>query len=447
MPRLILPGGGTGGITIQGNVHIRFIGVEIAAKGDKGMSYMVFMKGAQYVIFDRVWIHGLPDVECCTAIEAAGANYSALIDSFTSDLHGLGKVCLESQAYHAGTGGYDWGRFPDGPHKVVNNYLESAAQQVFFGGGRANAPSTDIEVRRNFMNKPFIWNPSHPEYNGTAWVVKPIVECKNCDRILFEANIMQNTWGQYNAAFTLTPKNQTNSQGEGMCPDCVVLNVIARWNWISNVGGLTQMLNGGRDGTEGKAGNKYSMHDMLVEGVQYEYCYQCKNYASEMITKFGGVSLLQDVVLNHITLLADPAEYWNGGMLLVGAQGDEPMSNMSWTNSIMHIGKYGVHMEKSCAGLTKWTTDAELLEACWHPGLFRSNLLVGGQGNAPKPSKWPPGNFFADNMAAIGFAEGTYVILPQSPYFRACPDGRDPGVDMPTLQAAVAGVKDGHAVA
>ena len=40
--------------------------------------------------------------------------------------------------------------------------------QIFFGGGHADAPSMDIEIRRNHMRKPLVWMPS---YKGT-WHIR-----------------------------------------------------------------------------------------------------------------------------------------------------------------------------------------------------------------------------------------------------------------------------------
>ena len=85
----------------------------------------------------------------------------------------------------------------DNVHKVVNCYLEGSAQGVMVGGGGGHEPAYDIEVRRNYFFKPWQWNPSHPDFAGIKWATKSHLECKNCVRLLAEANVFEQVWGGF----------------------------------------------------------------------------------------------------------------------------------------------------------------------------------------------------------------------------------------------------------
>ncbi len=68
---------------------------------------------------------------------------------------------------------------------------------ALFGGTGGRWPAHDIEVRRNHFFKPMLWNPAHPAYANKRWTTKNHFECKNCDRVLLEGNVMENVWGGF----------------------------------------------------------------------------------------------------------------------------------------------------------------------------------------------------------------------------------------------------------
>jgi len=60
--------------------------------------------------------------------------------------------------------------------------------------------------------------------------------------VLFEDNILENTWGgftQVGFAILLTPKNQAGAGGSNLCPDCQVTDVTIRNLVIKHVGAGT----------------------------------------------------------------------------------------------------------------------------------------------------------------------------------------------------------------
>ncbi len=74
--------------------------------------------------------HGDPDKEACVGVQANAANYTAVIDRYFNDFKGEGNHCTDSQAYLDGIINYWQGYDADGPHKLVNNFIESAGEGV-----------------------------------------------------------------------------------------------------------------------------------------------------------------------------------------------------------------------------------------------------------------------------------------------------------------------------
>ena len=76
---------------------------------------------------------------------------------------------------------------------------------------------------------------------------------------------------------------------------------------------------------------------------------------------------------------------------------------------------------------------------------FNGNLLIAQQRKDKDPRRWPACNLFPDNASAVMYDPQTYALDVASPYKGSGTDGRDPGADIPTLLAAIAGVREGKA--
>jgi hypothetical protein len=223
--------------------HWRFIGLEFTSRAGFHMTPSLVNSSnangvcsTDHIIWDRVLVHGGDSPqgksfdENGSALRAAGT-YQAVIDSYLYDtkcwggpnLPGYG-ACIDSQAINGGLGDN-----PQGPIKVVNNFLESSGETYEFGGGVATIHPTDITVRRNHSWKPVFWKRDSPDYlcgpgSGCPGyvsvtvavhpVVKNLGECKNCVRFLAEGNLYEQNWGgdsdQPGTAVLLTPKNQSD---------------------------------------------------------------------------------------------------------------------------------------------------------------------------------------------------------------------------------------------
>lgn len=196
----------------------RWIGVEMTTTAGVDAQPAIFLcPNADHFVLDRMIIHGGDsatgrDTDSVQVGVRMTATNNAVIDSYIYDIHCVQNgICVDSYAiYPGGTGST-----PNGVFKIVNNFLSAAGEEVITGGGgvgTSTLPVTDLEVRRNHMFKPLFWFARHPSYFGTSFESKNCFELKNADRVWFEGNICENSWGgqsdQYGTLINLGAKNQ-----------------------------------------------------------------------------------------------------------------------------------------------------------------------------------------------------------------------------------------------
>src|SRR5262249_47928637 len=137
---------------------------------------------------------------------------------------------------------------------------------ILFGGDPATATPADIEIRRNHLFKPLTWLKGQSGYVGVQFIVKNHFELKNAQRVLFEGNVLDTTWGGFSQngwSLLLTPKNSL-----GQCSGCKVTDVTARYNYITHVGSGIAVANALSDSGQPPAGGgRYSIHDNVVDDV------------------------------------------------------------------------------------------------------------------------------------------------------------------------------------
>ncbi|HKS73188.1 MAG TPA: hypothetical protein VJQ82_08325 [Terriglobales bacterium] len=443
--------GGSGPIELQnGANHYRFIGIEFT-RAPGGIIYNLVSteKGgaADHIIFDRVWMHGTASDETTRGIMLSGDTYVAVVDSYFNDFKcvAMTGACVEAQDIAGGLG-----TKPQGPFKIVNNFLEAASQSVFFGGGAATVTPADIEIRHNYMYKPPTWRPGNPQFvgapNGKPYIVKNLFELKNAQRVLFEGNVLENSWGgftQTGFGIVLTPKNQ----GEGTCPVCQVTDVTIRYCKMSHVASGFQIGNGLSDqGAAPKAGERYSIHDVIIDDIQGK---EAKGFGilAQISTAFAGKTLgdapippLHDLKMDHIT--AFPPD----GLLVVGGpvSGDR-MSGFAFTNNLVTAGERPVGStgggQRNCAGGANRRGPDSILDACFTNYTFTHNGLIDAGGG------WPKGNISVKNTKDARFADyrsgngGDYRLEAGSHLKTAGSDGRDIGADIDAVNKATAGAQ------
>jgi len=436
-------GAGNGPIIFaNGANHYRLLGLEITRVANNGKSVVALVApeqdgSADEIVLDRLYIHGSPKDDTRRGVDLSGTTSVAVQDSYISDLHcRVEGTCTDSQAIQGGIGS-----LPSGPFRIVDNFLEAAAECILFGGGPATQPPSDIEVRLNHLFKPMFWMKGQPGFSSPAFLVKNHFELKNAQRVLLDSNVLEDTWGgfsQVGYSILITPKNQM-SGNENVCPLCLVTDVTVRYVTISHVAGGFQIGNvlERPDGVP-LQGMRYSIHDVIVDDIDGV------KYAGE--GTFAQVStiakpLLQDLNINHVT--AFPPHM----MFVMGAPDTVKMPGFIFTNSIVASGNApvwstGTDGASNCA---YYDVPLKTLDRCFSGYIFSNNAILESPSAYP-PSSWPTGNFFY-SAAAIAFVNfnngdgGDYHLLPASPATGAANDGTDLGADVDAVLAAVSGVR------
>ena len=432
--------------------HVRFIGIEWTTPAGVEIGRIVTAEHGDHVIFDRNWVHPADGTEVGHGIGMLdGAHMVGIINSYINGMYCISHAgkCTDATAVGGGKGDE-----PIFTLKIYNNFLESAGENILFGGSAATQTPTDLEIRRNHLFRPMIWKEGEPGYtptSGNAFIVKNNFELKSAVRVLFEGNLLENTWGGFSQtgySMVLTPRNQ-----QGQCPVCRVNDVTIRFNRVRNVAGVLEIANagsrtaeshGGENGASPTDGGRYSIHDLFADNLH------------DSDFKGGGAFMIlvswkppvHDIQIDHVTAFV------TGGLLSVLNPGAK-LVNFTLTNSVLSIGDRRQPIasagggRESCASKSQRLGSQAVLEECFAPYRFDHNLIVGGRGDFPK------GNIAVGSPEAAGIrdlkdavsknprlchAKGTGCSK-VSPGAGAGSDGRDLGADIDAVETAIAGVE------
>jgi hypothetical protein len=445
LAKLLMSSGGTGPIVFAtGANYYRLVGLEVTRLAGTGIVYsLASVKSggtANNLILDRVWLHGTPQDDTNKGLELGGVSYASVVDSFFTDLHCVSVTgsCTDSSAISGGVGN------PVGPFKIVGNFLEASGENVMFGGAQSATTPGDIEIRKNHFFKPLTWMKGQAGYvggaNGNAFIVKNLLELKNAQRVLIEANIMEDSWGGFSQngyAIVITPKNQAAANGGNLCPNCFVTDVTIRYTTSSHTGSGLQIANALSDnGGSALDGQRYSVHDLILDDID-PVKYSGSGHFAEIMTQIGA-PLLQNISINHVT--AFPAAF-----LSVGGSTASKMPNITFNNSLVTAGTYPVWSTGGTTSCAYYDKPLTTFNACFSPYSFVNNGVIASPSGYP-PSSWPSGNFFPATASAVQFVNynngngGDYHLLPSSSYKNAGTDGKDLGADVDTVLSETSGV-------
>jgi hypothetical protein len=423
----------------DGANHYRLLGLEVtrAANGQSVTGLIARATGGtmSQIVLDRLYIHGSPKDDTRRGVDLSGGTSMAVQDSYISELHcKVDGTCVDSQAVAGGNGNQAMG-----PWKIDDNFLEAAGENIIFGGAAATQTPADIEIRFNHFFKPMFWMKGQPGYTAPAFVVKNHFELKNAQRVLFDSNIVENTWGgftQSGFSILLNAKNQ-DIGGSSVCPICQVTDVTIRYSTISHVAGAFVIDTGVTPaGGAPLAGERYSIHDVIaddIDGTTYS------GHGTFLQMGSVAVPLLQDVEINHVTAFPPHT------LLNIGAQKPIQIPGFIFSNSIVTAGSApvwstGAHGTDDCA----YTYRAlDIINACFLNYTFSPNAILAAPYTMPY---WPSGNFFY-STSAIGFVNynngngGDYNLLSSSPAIGAASDGTNLGADVPAVLSAITGVE------
>lgn len=389
--------------TASGAHHFRLVGLEIRPRAGTALVNLVTLGSNEdtlealpdYIAIERCYLHGDP-VKGTRRGVALNARHATIVDSYLSDFKEVGA---DSQAI-AGWNG-------PGPFEIENNTLEGAGENILFGGADPSIPDlvpADITIRRNLLRKPLSWKAGEPEYAGTAWTVKNVLELKNARRVLIEGNRLEQNWAESQSGFAVlfTVRNQ-----DGKAPWSTVEDVTFRDNLVSHTGSGINILARDDNAQSGQARN-IAIVNNLFEDVGHE--------------RWGGGGRLfqildgaADIVIEHNTAL-------HAGNIVTAA--GRPNPGFVFRDNIVIQNQYGVVGDGTAPG-------SPTLQAYFPGAVFRRNVVVGAATRS-----YPADNFFPPSLAQVGFVGSdsqNYRLSPASPYRGAATDGKDVGIDFAAI--------------
>jgi hypothetical protein len=471
--------------------HYKFIGIEFSGDGSKVVHSLISLSAETYeereqtgsFVFDRCFVH---PAEINANSLSSPSKYRTVERGIQANVKDFWLI----NSYVAGFTGYNpdgsilvsMGVFMDvgpGPFHVINNYIEAWYSNVFLGGADAPAipahtatvapgatigsatlstveglkvgdlmafelsqppygiarvtnidgrsitfvPETardqpfptaplspgkaqwqgdvlhDVEIKHNTLTK-------RPEWDSYSQP-KNWVEIKAGRRVVIEGNLMT-SGTPTNIAITVRNQN-------GSSPWIEINDLVFRYNKLVNFKdpafGIQLKDN---EKVTGESGNVLIEQNLLVGSTAPNSRF--------FLTHGGfGITFQNNTVLNR-------------GSAAVGDA--VPTRNLVIRNNIFGNGEYGL----TC------TIGDGRKENCW-PGLqLKRNIIVDSRveqkNSGPLERLYPPGNIFRDSPEQIGFVDlmaGNYRVGSRSPAKGAGTDGKDIGVDMDLLNAALPG--------
>lgn len=383
-------------VSTSGTVY-NLVSAGIQANGAGGISVQSQLPA--FLIFDRIYIHGLSNTNTKRGIEM-DTQAIAIVDSYCDEIH---YNANDSQCFASWNG--------TGPFLIQNNFIEAGAEDIMFGGDRPSIPNlipSDITIVGNVMQKNLAWRNQAAPYN---WVVKNIFELKNAQRVLLDGNVLQYLWqsGQVGYAFVFTPR------GGGTCPWCVVQDVTVTHNLIRHVADGIELASSDSN----YPGQTFPTNRVLVQNNVFDDV-SSVNWGGHgwvyLLLMATGLQSLHDITLDHNTSFPDSA---NGAVVVLGDSATAP--NVQITNLLSGYGAYGVF--GSGAGMGTAALNGFLTNYIYNKNVF---ISAGGaaQGVYPSGTYW---NTTA-GVSFTNFASAKYQLLSTSPYHHAGTDGKDVGV-------------------
>jgi hypothetical protein len=417
MPRIISPGKGATAIqTAPGAHHYRFIGIEFTAQTDSALVYELVSFGdgsnaqntldrvPHHLVLDRCYIHALGGQSLKRGV-GLNSSETTVVNSWVS---GFKSTDQDTQALMGFNG--------PGPFHIVNNYLESSGENVMFGGADPsiqNLVPSDIEIKRNYFNKPLSWKIDDPAYAGTHWVVKNLLELKNAQRVAIEGNLFEHCWrdAQGGTAVVLTPRNQG-----GNAPWSTVNTVSITSNIIRHTNNAIGMLS-----ADDERKSEFE-HDIdITNNLAYDI-----DKTKWGVKQNGGTFIsFNGPGESKVTISHNTAVHTGNGILM---EDNTRISNLSIIDNIMHFHILG--------GDTGGSRALDVRVRGWK---VKRNAIVIDQEASSWIPQYPPDNYYPASYDAIGFADrskSNFRPGTNSGVRGKSTDARDIGVDFGVLASS-----------
>jgi hypothetical protein len=354
-----------------------------------------------FVIFDRIYIHGLSNANVTRGIFMDFTSVG-IVDSYCSEIHHNGN---DSQCFASIQG--------PGPFLIQNNYIQAGAENIMFGGNDpaiANLVPSDITIVGNLIEKNLTWRGQAAPLN---WVVKNLFELKNAQRVLFDGNVLQYDWAAGQSVSVLLRSVNQN----GACTWCVVQDVTFTHNLLQHIpaGVETAATDSGFRPAQPTA--RILIRNNLLTDVS------SKNWGPSQGTPFFAGSnstySTHDIIFDHNTAFSDNKAF------LLGDSGH--VVNLQFTNNLITYAIYGVFGSGVASGSIVFTTFSSNFT-------YNQNVFIY---NTEKPVAVYPAGTLWTALSGVKFTSitgiapaynGNFQLLSSSPYHNAGTDGKDIGV-------------------
>lgn len=357
---------------------------DIIRHGSQGAEQDSLDEVPQGLTLENVDVTGVAGLATKRGVTANGANL-VIRNSKIREIHVLGNG--DTQAICGWNG--------PGPVTVEDSYLESAGENVMFGGADPSIPGlipSDLTFRRNHFFK-------RPEWRG-VWSVKNLFETKNARRVLIDGNLFENNWTDAQAGFAILFKsdNQDNS-----CPQCATEDLTFSNNIVRNSDHGINIRGNDLPKASGRT-TRIKIINNLWDNIKGMW--------------IQGTDGAADVLIEHNTHLQREGNV----MTLYGGT----TSGFVVKNNLGARTGFGIKGDATGEGIPALDKFA--------PGWqYAGNVLAGVSGG------YPAGNHYPATLTEVGFvdaASGNYRLAASSPYRGKGTDGKDPGVDWDALNAA-----------
>jgi hypothetical protein len=380
----------------------RLVGLEVGAAPGVAVAYTLVSFGdgdegslaqvPRRLVLDRSYVHGSDQLDVRRGVGLQCAE-CAVVDSWISEIH---------SAFDAAA---VWGWNGPGPMLIENNRLEASGENVMFGGADPRIPGVqpaDITIRHNHLIKPLAWK--------GRWLAKTLVEFKSAVRVLMEGNVLENSWVDGQAGFAAV---WWSTDQDGSAPWVATSDVTFRRNVVRNVAAGFQLSAYARE--VNPAMTRVAIRDNLLVGV-----------GAAGLGTAGPLYQLNKPVshiwIEHNTGFSPLASlYFVGDPLPGGVTGLVVRDNILGDGSYNLFGSAG-------QGAAGWGQYAGAGSA------FAGNVVV-----RPNGVTYPPGNFTAPDLAAIGFSNsvgGDWRLSVRSRFLGRAPGRKNVGADVHAVMEA-----------
>lgn len=387
-------------ITTQtGANYYRFVGVEISSDSDKYVYNLVLLgdenlesnQQPKYFEFDRVYLHPNPKGKTRRGFGL----FSSETTIKNSHISGFAYPEEETQAISSWAG--------PGPYKIINNYLEAGAENLFFGGDAAKTRGvvpSDIEIRRNYMTKPLEWR-------GKVGI-KCTLELKAARRVYIAENIIENSFDEN--AIRLTVRG-----GGGAAPWNTIEDVVMENNIIRNSGGGINILGKDDSGASGTMKRVKIVNNLFLEIDA---------------AKWGGDARFITISDGEDITVANNTVFHSGN--IITAHGS-PTKRFVFRDNIISHNNYGYAGDNG--------TGQPVLARYFPDGVFTGNVIVNGKNIEKQYVVVPQRSLFAPNFQNVGFTDAKnsdFRLAPNSPFKGKGANGKDPGIDFNQFEKILA---------